>query len=109
MYEVPSLCWYDSGKSEVLTDASAIHIRWPVKGSTTIYGSESTERNGASDVMRALICRFTSTRLFAVSELLRKRLNPPKSDNESASLSMGLVTGIPTSLASGCTVLSSAP
>ena len=55
MYEVPSFCWYDSGKSDVLTYASAIHIRWPVCGSTTMYGSESTVRNGASEVMRVLI------------------------------------------------------
>ena len=105
MYDVPSLCWYDSGNSDDLTYASAIHMRWPVSGSTTMYGSASTVRNGASDVIRVAIWRLTSARLFAVSELLRKRLNPPKSCSESASLSIGLVIGIPSSLGVGMDLL----
>src|SRR5450631_1284475 len=91
MYDVPSLCWYASGKSDDLTYASAIHTRCPLEGSTTMYGSASTVRNGASEVIRDLIWRLTSARLFAVSELFRKRLKPPKSCNDSASLSIGLV------------------
>src|SRR5580704_11460341 len=98
MYDVPSLCWYDSGNSDDLTYASAIHMRWPVPGSTTMYGSPSTVRKGAIEVMRVAICRLTSARLLGVSELLRKRLKPPKSSREMASLSIGLVIGIPTSL-----------
>ena len=74
-----------------------------------MYGSPSTLRNGASEVMRVLICRLTSARLFEVSELLRKRLKPPKSWSESASLSIGLVIGMPTSLPLAWTVLSGFP
>src|SRR5580658_5544281 len=105
MYEVPSSCWYDSGKFAVLTYASAIHMRCPVCGSTTMYGSESTVRNGASEVMRVLIWRLTSARLLDVSASLRKRLKPPKSSSEIASLSIGLVMGMPSSLALPWTVL----
>src|SRR5580700_5546375 len=90
MYDVPSLCWYASGNSEDFTYASAIHSRWPVVGSTTMYGSESTVRNGASEVMRDLIWRLTSARLFAVREVLRKRLKPPTQRSEGASSWIGL-------------------
>ncbi len=74
-----------------------------------MYGSPSTVRNGASEVMRVEIWRLTSARLSGVSELLRKRLKPPKSSSESASLSIGLVIGIPTSLVVPWTVLSPLP
>src|SRR5579859_1263917 len=73
MYDMPSLCWKDSGNRLVFTYASAIHMRWPLCGSTTMYGSPSTVRNGASVWMRSVIARCTMARLFGVSELFRNR------------------------------------
>jgi len=69
-----------------------------------MYGSESTVRNGASDVMRVLICRLTSARLLGVSALLRKRLNPRSLERE-RQLVDRVGDGMPSSLALAWTVL----